>query len=625
MLYRLVLSTRCCGGRCLDGFAIRGLLKLILHYITKRVTRDDIIIIIIVIVIVVVIIGIGIVIVVVIAGNYFIFRSVILCVRMFAVMMDYTVAHVWPYAIKERWPACRAPSQHHGRGLFIRSQPPLNPTKWIRPRRLQRWSARVERLALVQPRAAEHTAERTTVATTPMYVQFVHVQLLLLSQWMYNLFRYNCCNYPNVCTICWCTTVATIPMYVQLVHVQLLQLSQCMHNLFMYNCCNYPNVCTICWCKTVATTLMYVQFVETIPMYVQLVDVQLLKLSQCMYNLFMYNCCNYPNVCTICWCTTVATIPMYVPFVDVKLLQLSQCMYNLFMYNCCNYPNVCTLCWCTTLQLPQCMYNLFMYNCCNYPNVCTLCWCTTLQLPQCMYNLFMYNCCNYPNVCTICWCTTVATIPMYVPFVHVQLLQLSQCSLCTICWCKLLQLSQYKYTLVLHRTVVSDFQFNICAWWIFYDHNTYSEFENHNDQISNTLKMNIGYYSGMSTHYTDECEFSELISKHPPKKSNDLILFAVIQLWTAFRTRSVALSHYKEHNSEIKSIKHCITPPRWHSGSSFYIASHILVVIQDVCCSDGLHCCARGSICDLRTLMCIPGKDGGSLTWYTPKPAVPSV
>ena len=195
-LLHIVLSTRCCGGRSFYDFAIRGFLKLILHYNTKRVTCVDIIIIIIVIVlvIVVVILGIGIVIVVVIivivvviAANYLIFSSVILCVRMFAVTMDYTVVHVWPYAIKERWPVCQAPSQHHGRGLFIRSQPPLNPTKWIRPRRLQRWSARVERLALVQPRAAEHTAERTTVATTPMYVPFADVQLLQLPQRMYNL------------------------------------------------------------------------------------------------------------------------------------------------------------------------------------------------------------------------------------------------------------------------------------------------------------------------------------------------------------------------------------------------------------------------------------------------------
>ena len=61
-----------------------------------------------------------------------------------------------------------------------------------------------------------------------MYVQFVDVQPLQLPQRMYNLLMYNCCNYPNVCTICWCTTAGNYPnvAYVQFVGVQLLQLSQ---------------------------------------------------------------------------------------------------------------------------------------------------------------------------------------------------------------------------------------------------------------------------------------------------------------------------------------------------------------------------------------------------------------
>jgi hypothetical protein len=44
---------------------------------------------------------------------------------------------------------------------------------------------------------------------------------------------------------------------------------------------------------------------------------------------------------------------------------------------------------------------------------------------------------------------------------------------------------------------------------------------------------------------------------------------------------------------------------------------------KDVCCSDGLHCCARGTICDVRNLTCIPGEK--SLPWDKPTPATPSI
>jgi hypothetical protein len=43
----------------------------------------------------------------------------------------------------------------------------------------------------------------------------------------------------------------------------------------------------------------------------------------------------------------------------------------------------------------------------------------------------------------------------------------------------------------------------------------------------------------------------------------------------------------------------------------------------DVCCSDGLHCCARGTICDQKNLKCLPGEK--SLPWDKPTPAIPAI